>query len=79
MRWVPQWWDVAMLVGFLRTARPCCQWWRRRMPLGVASFWRMLCFVCFALVVQLQQVAHPMALRGLQQFGWDQYLFIGVR
>ena len=48
------------------------------------AFWGLLrfgagCVCVFALVVQLQQVAHPMALRGLQQFGSDRYLFIGVR
>ena len=48
------------------------------------AFWGLLrfgaCCVCvFALAVQLQQVAHPMALGGLQEFGLDRYLFIGIR
>ena len=53
MRWAPQWWDVAMLVGLLRTARPCCQWWRRRMPLGCCFVFLLCClFACvFALRV----------------------------
>ena len=37
-----------MLVGLLRTARPCCQWWRRGMPWGVFVFCFVLCLCCLS-------------------------------